>query len=1528
MSAEQSQLSVTDTSTSEPLQLMVMHGRELFPSLAAVSQIHRDLLRRYRRGGQGDPDVIEEVEQFINRACATGFLLDNEEDRWAAQGLIDYWTTVLYRLGRDGFDTTLEEYDASNAPDLPDEACPYLGLGAFSAAEQDKFFGRDRLINEAVLAVEQHHYVAVLGPSGSGKSSLVLAGLLPALKGDALVDEGSAAWVYLPVVTPGENPLVSLSAVLYGEPEPTAAQVHQLRRGPEVLSEQLTRLAEAQGGSTAVLVIDEFEEIFTLCLDENIRNDFIANLVQAFDQPEGPHRLILACHSDFENQVNRWPRLKKIFSTATVRVTPPTAVELRDVIALPAAEIGLRFDAGLIDRLLQDVSGERLALPLLQFTLLNLWDNRDRNRISWEVYNQVGGGRASLVAKARTFYNNLSAHDKLIAQRIFLALVDPSGEAGTNLLRVTRRELLRVGGAPERIEAVLQQIVSQRLVRLISANEPTDGGGGQYELVHDALTQDWPELVEWLDEKRFEQRQRLRLRAAAQQWQTTGHDPSALWRGALLQDAKQYANLNDLEQAFLNASVAAEEAQARARELALQREIEQARVLAEAERREAEAERERAEALQALATQTTQSNRRLMVLAIVLAVIGTMTLIMSVVAFNERNQANQQAAAARLSEEEAVVARSTAVSALADAQTSAREARISLHLAQENARIANEAREAARLSEEETRRALAEAVAAQEAAQANALEAQRQSELARSGQIAAQALGLQSEQLDLSLLLTLEAINIADTTLARSVLVSGLQNAARLTRLQQVGTLMAHTDRVFTVDFWPSEASDQPRLAVSGGYDNQLIFWDLATREPLYVLPEAHGSWVRRARFNHDGTRLATGGYDNRLLLWDTTDLATRRPNRLASMFGHSDAVNGLAFVPPTNPTPGDFLLSGGRDGVTIVWNISNTQRPVRLATLQNGATDKVYDVVVSPNGRIAAVASADTNIYLYDISNPGFPSERPIRVFQEHSNEVNAIAFSPDGTLMASGDDAGRIMVWQVATGERLGTLTGHANWILSLDFHPDGQILASSSRDNSIILWNVPALERLSGPFVAHTDWVWEVRFDQEQDGAQLLSAGRDNVLHLWDLVVSEQLDTKIASLDTAVSSLTHDAAHQLHIATAVGEVWLWPRNALTATTPSDATLWQLPDFPQQPLTEEGTPMPLSTPYLPLVAPDGGHTAVISGSQILLWELLPEGVVSAPQILAGSTAVVEAIAFAPNGRFLAAVSCAATEANLGQECRTSEVWLWALAGSNGNTAVLQTSLQVAQSELISLAFSPDGSLLGAGGCQRPIALTAGDGGAADGGTQELRQQQEAGDKNLCQVGETVVWSLDWAAVAENKDTAVWELHRFRQAASGEPVQSDFIEQIAFSHDNALLATASGAQTLAFWDVATAEPLSGALNGHAGQFNGVAFSPDGELLASVGNDREVLLWDLRSLQRLSVPLRGHNTAVVALSFQPDGWYLVTGDEAGEVIRWRVGLDSWRQLACNISGRDLLSAEWVQYIGPDRSYQPTCTAVR
>ncbi len=371
---------------------------ERFPSLAALRAAHSSLLQMHRL--QGDAvDVLAAIQRFIVQARAIGALLDSEADRATAQSLLDYWSTILYRAGQPDTNILLEEFDSTLAPELADEFCPFVGLNAFQERNGQLFFGRQHLTEIILRKLGDEQLVAVVGPSGSGKSSLVLAGVLPALKQGALpatVDTpGSQDWLYAGRMVPGSDPLANLirlvQAVAVTEAIPipadiaawTQEQVNQLRTNPQ----HLVELAARTGTMPIVLVVDQFEELFTLCTDDTARQAFIANLTGLVQTAAPRHRVILTMRTDFEAQIARFATFQPLFEQALVRVTPLSAAELRQAIEQPAALIGLKFESGLIDQLLQDVLGEPAALPLLQFTLLKLWEARDHNRITWEAYN-------------------------------------------------------------------------------------------------------------------------------------------------------------------------------------------------------------------------------------------------------------------------------------------------------------------------------------------------------------------------------------------------------------------------------------------------------------------------------------------------------------------------------------------------------------------------------------------------------------------------------------------------------------------------------------------------------------------------------------------------------------------------------------------------------------------------------------------------------------------------------------------------------------------------------------------------------------------------------------------------------------------------------------------------------------------------------------------------------------------------------------------------------------------------------------
>ena len=576
---------MTDATNPTPIPVV-----ERFASLASFRASHNDLLQAYHRQGVM-PEIMERVRLFIAQGQATGALLDEENDRWIAQGLLDYWSATLHRAGEAFPDAALEDFDPELAPELPDEHCPYVGLDAFSEQRQALFFGRQRLIQAMLDKLTETRLLTVVGPSGSGKSSLVLAGLIPALKDGALA--GSEQWYYTPRIVPGSDPLANLARLLetaLAAPAEDRAswarlQVARLREDPD----HLAALADVSEGVPVVMVVDQFEEVFTLCTDAAACHVFITGLIGLIRSSGLRHTVVLTMRTDFESFVARMPDFQSLFEAGAVQVTPLNAAELREAIEAPAARVGLKFETGLVDALLQDTLGEPAALPLLQFTLLKLWENRERNRITWEAYKRLGGGRLALARSADSFYNGLIPEEQVTARRIFMRLVRPGQGLEFTSNRVKREALFQAGEARDRVERVLKKLIAVRLVRLSEGDVSADA---QVEVAHEALVRNWPRLVDWLEEERDIIRRRQRLTDAAEHWKTLGKDAGALLPVTLLHEASRAVEssgvqLNDIEAEFVQASQEAIEA-AKKTELAREVELAQSRVRLEHEQKKGE----------------------------------------------------------------------------------------------------------------------------------------------------------------------------------------------------------------------------------------------------------------------------------------------------------------------------------------------------------------------------------------------------------------------------------------------------------------------------------------------------------------------------------------------------------------------------------------------------------------------------------------------------------------------------------------------------------------------------------------------------------------------------------------------------------------------------------------------------------------------------------------------------------------------------------------------------------------------------
>jgi hypothetical protein len=640
---------------------------QAFPSLAALRAAHNALLQLHRTDGDA-PQFLVEVESFLQQGRMTGAFLDDEQERWAAQGLLDYWTATLLGVGRQPPDPMLADFDASQAPELPDVLCPYVGLDPFHENQNHLFFGRLRLVQLLIDKLKEARLLAVVGPSGSGKSSVVLGGLAPALKLGAIpATENTPAsdqWRYAPRMVPGSDPLANLARVLEtagAEDAPKhaewlAEQVAGLKADPH----HLTKLVNATGPrgrpTPAVLIVDQFEELFTLCADEATRQAFADNLLALTqDRPAGGHRhtVILTMRTDFESFIMRLPGFQSFFEQALVRVTPLNAAELREAIEKPAELVGLKFEAGVVDALLQDILGEPAALPLLQFTLLKLWEHRDRNRILWEAYQRLGGGRLALARSADELYDSLIPEDQVTARRILLRLVRPGEGLEVTSNRVRRDALYRTGEAHDRVDRVLNKLIAARLLRVSEGDTSADT---QVEVAHEALVRNWPRLVDWLEEERESLRERMHVTEAAEQWEKTGRDPGALLRGALLDDALRYTDLNELETEFLRASQEALATIEREREATRQRELEQARALVEEQRQRAESERRWGQF-------QTQVAGRLRQRALLLTTLSVVAVLLAAIATVFGVQSNNNASAAEANSQEAQSQRANAEAA-------------------------------------------------------------------------------------------------------------------------------------------------------------------------------------------------------------------------------------------------------------------------------------------------------------------------------------------------------------------------------------------------------------------------------------------------------------------------------------------------------------------------------------------------------------------------------------------------------------------------------------------------------------------------------------------------------------------------------------------------------------------------------------------------------------------------------------------------------------------------------------------------
>jgi len=405
------------------------------------------------------------------------------------------------------------------------QLCPFKGLAPFDIADADYFFGRERLVADLYSRIVDSTLVGIIGPSGSGKSSIMRAGLLAALAAGAL--PGSEGW-QLVLFRPGEQPGGELWRSLGGKSVPDA-------------------LAGLSPGQRLVVAVDQLEELFTACPDEAERTAFLASLTEAALDPERRVVVGVALRADFYGRCAAYPKLAELLSRNHVLVGSMEREELSRAIEAPAEHAGLRVERPLVGELVADIVGEPGGLPLLSATLLELWRVRHDNVLQLEDYRRSGGVRGAVARLAEDVYRRLSEEDRALARTIMLRLAT-GDEAAVVRRRLPVAEIGRTAGT----RRVLAKLVEARLLTV---------DDGAVEVAHEAVLREWPRFTAWLAESHEERRFRAHLTASAREWAAREHDPAELYRGARLASALDWSaaqaeDVDELEREFIDASQA------------------------------------------------------------------------------------------------------------------------------------------------------------------------------------------------------------------------------------------------------------------------------------------------------------------------------------------------------------------------------------------------------------------------------------------------------------------------------------------------------------------------------------------------------------------------------------------------------------------------------------------------------------------------------------------------------------------------------------------------------------------------------------------------------------------------------------------------------------------------------------------------------------------------------------------------------------------------------------------------------------
>lgn len=1049
--------------------------------------------------------------------------------------------------------------------------CPYKGLAAFQHDDADRFFGREDVVDDLVRRMQAARVLIIAGASGSGKSSVLRAGLVPALRRGAIAN--SDAWT-IDVMTPGARPFDELHYRLErwtGRSLSTSPD--DLRRNPQIARRLLDEALDEQdraGPSRAplhVLCIDQFEEVFTQMTETVGPAAFVEALAAMSDPVDSRLRVVLGVRADFYGRCAQLGWLAERITDNQVLVGPMSRDGMRRAIEEPARMAGLRIEPGLVEVVLDEAGESASTLPLISHALVETWARRDGNALTLDAFHSAGGVAGAIAQSADAlFEQNLDPTQQDLARRLFLRLVTP-GEGTTDTRRPMPLLELDRNANPEELRAVVDRFVA---ARLLSVSDTT------VEIAHEALIGGWPRLADWIETERDNLKTQQRIGQAAHDWDERGRDRDLLWRGAPLASTELWVEqhhdaLDLLEQQFVEASTNARVARdAAAAEVA------------------ARGQRNRRRATAALAT---------LALASVVA---------SVVAFGAFQRASRNA---EVAEEQLAVAFGT--SALGQADSNPFQA---LLLSVESIERSTERTVDARSALVQARLALAEDTVVPLGPSVSTPGSFRTA-IRGDGRLVAVAAQTgpirlydtqSGAQVGPALNRHIDGPRALDFLDDGSALISsgsdGLVVRWELGDDGLVGEprLLTESDPIV----WALDVHPEGDLVVIASDDGRLRILDTDSGEERSTIEWSGGEGIVAVRFSPDGDRMVASNRDGRLQSWLTADgeplwaddASPSGPNlwditfspdgtRFATAgdrdaaFVHDtqtgQAIPGAVFGEPVGrpgaitqihgvafSADGRRLIGGSATGSVHSWNIEDpadvvTTRARHSDAVEHGAIDAAHSVYVSvgddkrlrvwqipnapassdasgwedgawglafdPRGGQIAVGDGAGGLRILAIQDDGDLGATTEPIIG-HEGRVFDIAWSPDGSLLASVGDDGAVVLWDGNSGATLEMLGTHDGATRDVAFSPDGRLLVSSDEAGdtgglNVIVWDVESRQRLAD-LGGHRQGVRAVGF--APDGATLATADGQGEIRIWstgdfDLVrrwtAVEQVDTIFA-------------------------------------------------------------------------------------------------------------------------------------------------------------------------------------------------------------------------------------------------------------------------------------------------------------------------------------------------------------------------------------------------------------------------------